>query len=96
MKIEKELVMTSINSILCDYVTIPAAGSRITYTYISGENADGEFEWSQVSSFLGNGSEEDVIRCVNSLRSQANDDHHVFIEAFDLEEDGSYSVFLGS
>ena len=44
MKIEKELVMTSINSILCDDVTIPAAGSRITYTYISGENADGEFE----------------------------------------------------
>lgn len=88
--------MTQIDSILCDDVIVPDAGSRITYTYISGGDFENGYEYSQVSSFLGDGSKADVIRCVNTLRTLANDDHHVFIEAFAPQEDRSYAVILGS
>lgn len=87
--------MTITNSIL-DTNNLPSANSRVTYTYISGEDANGNYEWSQVSSFLSDASEKDVIRAVNSLRTQADDYDHVFIEGFKLQEDGSYEVVLGS
>ena len=85
-----------IKSIMCDNVTLPPAGSRITYTYISGGDYP-NYERSQVSSFLADGSVEDVIRACDSLRTQADDDHHVFIEGFQFDfEDNSYEVILGS
>lgn len=86
--------MSITTSILCEDVTIPPAGSRITYTYISGGDYP-NYEKSEVSSFLSSGDLDDVIRCVDSLRKQACDDHHVFIEGFEKHEFG-FSVILGS
>lgn len=84
-----------VESVLCDDVTLPPAGSRIIYTYISGGDYP-NYEKSQVSSFLSSGDEADVIRAVNSLRIQADFDWHYFIEAFAKDADGSYEVVLGS
>lgn len=84
-----------IDSILCEGVIVPDEGSRITYTYISGGSYP-NYEFSQVSSFLGDASEKDVIRCVNTLRTLAGDEDHIFIEAFAPQEDRSYAVILGS
>lgn len=83
-----------VDSILCEDVTIPPAGSRITYTYISGGDYP-NYEKSEVSSFLSSGDLDDVIRTVNCLRVQADFDHHVFIEGFEKHEFG-YRVILGS
>lgn len=87
--------MTILRSVLCEDLINPPAGARLTYRYIVG----GEFpnyEWAEVSSFLSDASDKDVIRAVDSLRKQADDDHHIFIEGFDKNEDGSYRVVLGS
>ena len=47
-------------------------------------------------SFKMIATKEDVQRAVDSLINQSGDDHHVFIEGFDLTEDGYWEVCLGS
>ena len=86
--------MNFTTSILCEDVTIPPAGSRITYTYITGGEYP-NYEKAEVSSFLSSGDFDDVIRCVDSLRAQADFDYHCFIEGFEKHEFG-YRVILGS
>lgn len=86
--------MVQIKSIMCEDVQLPPAGSRVTYRYISGGSYP-NYEWAEVSSFLADGSTDDVIRAADSLRTQSGDEHHVFIEGFDLV-DGSYEIILGS
>jgi len=86
------------NSIWCEEVKVPAEfkeGTRLVYTYINGKNEKG-YTFAEVSSFLATGSKEDVQRAVDSLLTQADDTHHVFIEGFDLTDNGSYEVVLGS
>lgn len=82
--------MTNFTSIL-DTNELPPADSKVVYVF-----EDPNYGVCQVSSFLSDGSEKDVIRAVDSLRTQAKDDHHVFIEGFRLQDDGSYRVILGS
>lgn len=87
-----------IKSIWCEDVTIPAemkAGSRLTYTYISGGNYP-DYKWSEVSSFIAVAEQSDIERAVESLLTQADDHDHVFIEGFDRKDDGSFEVVLGS
>ena len=83
--------MTSFTSIL-DTNELPPADSKIVYQYYNDAN-----ELCEVSSFLSDASEKDVIRAVDSLRAQANEDHHIFIEGFiQRDEDRAYRVILGS
>ena len=82
--------MTNITSIL-DTNELPPADSKIVHIF-----EDLDYGMCQVSSFLSDGSEKDVIRAVDTLRTLAKDDHHVFIEGFKLQDDGSYRVILGS
>lgn len=85
-------------SIWCDELEVPAemkANSRLTYTYIDGRDEEG-YTYNMVSSFLATATKEDVKRAVDSLIRQSGDDHHVFIEGFDLTEDGYWEVCLGS
>lgn len=87
-----------VKSIWCEDVTIPAemkAGSRLTYTYISGGSYP-DYNFSEVSSFIAVAEQSDIERAVESLLTQADDHHHVFIEGFDRKEDGSFEVVLGS
>jgi hypothetical protein len=83
--------MTSFTSIL-DTNELPPADSKVVYQY-----HDEVYGLCEVSTFLTDASEKDVIRAVDSLRAQANDDHHVFIEGFiQRDEDRAYRVILGS
>lgn len=91
-----------IKSVLCEDLINPPAGARLVYRFIESGTYP-NYEWAEVSSFLsgidsvdGVASDKDVIRAVDSLRTQANDDHHIFIEGFEKTEDGSYEVVLGS
>jgi len=75
---------------------LPPADSRIVYQFYT--DADGLCE---CSSFLSDGSEKDVIRSIDSLKQQAANhgawvEDYVFVEGFRLQNDGSYSVILGS
>ena len=86
------------NSIWCEEVKVPAEfkeGTRLVYTFIDGKNEKG-YTFAEVSSFLATGTKEDVQRAVDSLLAQASDSHHVFIEGFELTDNGSYEVVLGS
>jgi len=88
-----------IKSIWCEDVVVPAemkANSRITYSFINAKDAEGNYTWAQVSSFVAVPNQEDVQRAVDSLLNQADDHHHIFIEGFDRNEDGSFEVVLGS
>ena len=90
--------MTNFNSVWCDEVEIPAEfkeGTRLVYTYINGQDENG-YTFAEVSSFLATATQEDIPRAVDSLLDQADDGHHVFIEGFDLTDNGSYEVVLGS
>ena len=90
--------MTTFNSIWCEDVKIPAEfkeGTRLVYTYINGQDENG-YTFAEVSSFLATATQEDIQRAVDSLLNQADDSHHVFIEGFDLTDNGSYEVILGS
>ena len=87
--------MEIINSVLCDGVVNPPAGARLVYRFISGGEYP-NYEKTEVSTFLVNADRSDLIRAVDSLRQQANDDHHIFIEGFEKRKDGSYRVILGS
>lgn len=90
--------MENFNSVMCDDVDTKAlkANSRLTYTTITGKDENNEYTWSQFSSFLASATLEDIHRAVDSLLNQADDGHHVYIEAFDKAEDGSFEVVLGS
>ena len=84
--------------IWCEEVKVPTEfkeGTRLVYTYIVGNHAD-NYTFAEVSSFLATGSQDDVQRAVDSLLTQADDSHHVFIEGFELTDNGSYEVVLGS
>lgn len=85
-------------SIMCENVDTSAlkANDRLTFTTITGKDENNEYTWSQFSSFLATASLDDIHRAVDSLLSQANDAHHVFIEGFEKAEDGSFEVILGS
>lgn len=86
--------MTSFTSILDmnEVDELPPADSKIVYQYY-----DDELGHCEVSSFLSDGSEKDVIRAVDTLRTLAKDDHHIFIEGFrQRDEDRAYCVILGS
>ena len=90
--------MTNFNSIWCEEVKIPAEfkeGTRLVYTFINGKDENG-YTFAEVSSFLATATQEDIQRAVDSLLNQADDSHHVFIEGFDLTDNGSYEVVLGS
>ena len=79
-----------VTSIL-DTNELPPADSKVVHVFESLK-----YGMCEVSSFLGDGSPKDVIRAVDTLRTLARDDHHVFIEGFRLREDGAYQVILGS
>jgi len=75
---------------------LPPADSRITYRFY--DDAD---QLCECSSFFSDGSEKDVIRTIDSLKQQAFNngasvEDYVYIEAFRLQDDGSYRVILGS
>ena len=68
-----------VKSIWCEDVTIPAemkAGSRLTYTYISGGSYP-DYNFSEVSSFIAVAEQSDMLRCrrVPLLHSVQRDGH---------------------
>ena len=86
-------------SIWCEGVQPHAdmkAGSKVTYTTITGRDENNEYTWSQFSSFVGSFDQAGIQNAVDSLLVQANDGHHVFIEAFHKNEDGSFEAVMGS
>ena len=72
------------------------AGSKIVYNTITGKDENNEYTWTQFSSFVGSFDQAGVQSAVDSLLAQAADGHHVFIEGFEKNEDGSFEVVLGS
>ena len=86
-------------SIWCDYVEPHPemkANSRLTFTTIVGRDEMGEYQWKKFSSFVGAFDQAGIQSAVDSLLAQAADGHHIFIEGFEKNEDGSFEVVLGS
>ena len=72
------------------------AGSKIVYTTITGKDENNQYTWTQFSSFVGSFDQAGIQNAVDSLLIQANDGHHVFIEDFYKNEDGSFEAVMGS
>lgn len=89
--------MANFKSVWCEDLDTTALkpNARLVYSFINGKDENG-YTWSEVSSFLATATQEDIQRAVDSLLDQSGDQHHVFIEGFDLREDGSFEVCLGS
>ena len=86
-------------SIWCEGVQPHAdmkAGSKVVYTTITGKDENNEYTWTQFSSFVGSFDQAGIQNAVDSLLIQANDGHHVFIEDFYKNEDGSFEAVMGS
>ena len=86
-------------SIWCDYAEPHPemkANSRLTFTTIAGRDEMGEYQWEKFSAFVGSFDQAGIQSAVDSLLAQAADGHHVFIEGFEKNEDGSFEVVLGS
>jgi len=90
MKMRKEMKMSEVTSIL-DTNELPPADSKVVHVFESLK-----YGMCEVSSFLSDASEKDVIRAVDTLRTLANDDHHIIVEGFRKRDDGAYQVILGS
>lgn len=90
-----------INSILCEDVKIPKIGSKIVFEYIIELGSSWKDSKIGVAErTLTDNSPEGIIDLCNELRKDADDNHHVYIEGFELMENAKrhnvYQVWLGS
>lgn len=98
ISMENEGVKKMTKTIWCEGVEVPNVenGNRVSYKYISGGDFP-NYEWSMVTSFLSNGDQADFQRAVESCLTQAQDNHHVYIEGFNFNEEmKTWEVVLGS
>ena len=75
---------------------------RVTYTFIRGdatlEEIQNDQAWIQVSALAVNGTVRELWRAAESCFQQAKQqgDWHKFIEDFEIQEDGSWELTMGS
>ena len=84
-----------------DYEIFTSKPRRVTYRCIEemGDTLDSEVKWIEFSSMAVNGTVGELWRAAESCFQQAKNaigDWHHFIEDFDVKEDGSLEIWMGS
>lgn len=88
-------------SVGLDFEILTSKPRKVVYKCIEsmGDTLDSETNWIEFSSMAVNGSVGELWRAAESCFQQAKNaigDWHYFIESFEVQEDGSLELWMGS